>query len=427
MTLTEQLRDAQSPVMQWFRQNLNAPAMRRLVQRLNDGLSARPTLRVPGSAAQIVGTAIEYGVRWRFGPLDRACNAMQGAHLCAARFGWPAAPALVASILDQTDRVTDTADLAAWCVVLAWFERAYRDGQLPPQLERWARRSPSATLLAAIQAAVPQADREDTALLLHSAARIWDAPQRPIIANPTFSGSGLVGGADADWMTGDTLWECKCSWQPRPASRQHILQLLSYALLDTYDAYHLRHLGWYYIRQEQREIIPLDSLCTDLLGTADIPALRQTFAQAVGGMLPPDPATRELGQRCIPSLVEILTSTGQWILREHGREQATLGSRTNGLTLRIATRMLSGIAALETPGTTFAIPAGWLISVDLMAGDRWMRWIVLPGGDRWIPMPQTSRRMGDRLVIPSRPLDLANPRDQYHVVMIIDQWMHPSP
>jgi hypothetical protein len=428
VTLTQQLRDAQSPVTRWFRQHLNDPALRRLVQRRNDALSAHPTLRVPGSTAQVVGTAIDYGVRARFGPLDRTCTAMQGARLCAARFGWPAAPALVAAVLEATDHASDVADLATWCIVLAWFERVYRDGELPPQLRRWVRHPPAAALLAAIQAAVPQADREDTALLLHAAAGIWNAPPQPIIQNPTFSGSGLVGGADADWITGDTLWECKCSWQARPASRQHILQLLSYALLDTYDSYRIQHLGWYYVRQAYREIIPLDSLCTDLLGTADLAALRQAFAQHVGGMLPPDPATVALGQRALPLLVEILASTGQWVLQEHRPEHAVLSNRSTGQTLALATGMVSGIATLDTLGATFAIPAGWLIHGDLHVGDRWMRWIVLPGdGARWIPVPQGSRRVGDRLIIPSRPLDLANPRDQRHLVTIINHWLQPPP
>jgi len=68
--------------------------------------------------------------------------------------------------------------------------------------------------------------------------------------NPIFSGSWLVGGADADLILDHTLIDIKTFKEPsKGLHKKHIYQLLGYVLLDFRDDYRLEDAGFYFSRQ----------------------------------------------------------------------------------------------------------------------------------------------------------------------------------
>lgn len=100
--------------------------------------------------------------------------------------------------------------------------------------------------------------------------------------NPRFVGSGLVGGADADWVIGETLIDCKVySSLTVPKLRDFIRQLLGYVMLDSDDRLGIRHVGIWLPRQR---MTPRWSLTRLLGGDSEelLPPLRQGFIKATG-------------------------------------------------------------------------------------------------------------------------------------------------
>jgi hypothetical protein len=69
------------------------------------------------------------------------------------------------------------------------------------------------------------------------------------ICGPTFQGSKNIGGADADFILGGLLLDCKATIQPRRLGRDEIYQLAGYLLLDYDDWYGIDGVGLYLSRQ----------------------------------------------------------------------------------------------------------------------------------------------------------------------------------
>jgi len=67
--------------------------------------------------------------------------------------------------------------------------------------------------------------------------------------NPTFEGSSLVGGADAQLITGKVLWDVRTSMKRAPFTVENLFQQIGYLVLDYENAYGIETLCWYYTRQ----------------------------------------------------------------------------------------------------------------------------------------------------------------------------------
>ncbi|MCY4369908.1 MAG: hypothetical protein OXF41_10980 [bacterium] len=70
----------------------------------------------------------------------------------------------------------------------------------------------------------------------------------PVHLNPTFTGSGDIGGADADLILNKCLLDIKNTVTPKITNTM-LYQLIGYALLDYEDEYHIDKLGIYLARQ----------------------------------------------------------------------------------------------------------------------------------------------------------------------------------
>lgn len=102
------------------------------------------------------------------------------------------------------------------------------------------------------------------------------------VPNPQFSGALLVGGADGDWLIGDTLIDSKVYSHVDVATlRAHILQLLGYVMLDLDDLYGIRRVAVWLPRQQMLATWPLGRI---LSGDTEelLPTLREGFVKATG-------------------------------------------------------------------------------------------------------------------------------------------------
>lgn len=118
------------------------------------------------------------------------------------------------------------------------------------------------------------AEHEGMWAQLRSASRITLAP--------TFAGSKLVGGADADVVADGLLIDVKATVDPRRAKPQDLLQLLGYALLDFDDEYDIDAVGIFLARSGRLISWPLAEVLTLLGGAgATVGELREALRSAL--------------------------------------------------------------------------------------------------------------------------------------------------
>jgi hypothetical protein len=296
MSLMSHLADQRSPVRQFFAHHLHADSLRACVIALNVAATQnrrRVPLVIPGTVPTLAGTAFDFGFRHfiePFTPAQPPNLALSGGHQ-ARSVGWKnALPILHALLTTLAD--ADATGQAQRFVALAAYEQFAR--VLPFIVNPKAATSDDfprslyahpPTTLNELLARTPEATVEDVAALLAMAHAEWAWLRgQPFVPNPTFPLSATLGGADADWVLGGTLYECKASTQDRPLERKHMLQLLGYLLLDTEDALGITRVGFVLPRQRaiiQRSVI---ALLQDLGATDDLPDLLARFAAVVGAL-----------------------------------------------------------------------------------------------------------------------------------------------
>ncbi len=78
--------------------------------------------------------------------------------------------------------------------------------------------------------------------------------------NPTFSASSFVGGADANFIIEDTLFQVLTSAKQQPLTIEKVLQPVGYCMLDTVNQYGLKNIAWYLSRQSVVIKVPINYL-----------------------------------------------------------------------------------------------------------------------------------------------------------------------
>jgi hypothetical protein len=277
MSLTRHLDNVASPVGRYVKfvativdgAKRGSPFERELKTLL--GLDARPKLVVPavaGANAGTVGAAFDYRARYELGP----CRSDKFvANLARVRLPPDLAPLLAMMEDFFTDLDTfaertqpwrtrlDPEDdwlLARYCVVLALLESVYRIGQVRFDLAP-ARKGGLLALVSDLAAE----DVMNLGRLAAGTLRELTRTPQVYIPNPTFAGSAEVGGADADFILADSLWELKTTKNLDGAAiRNSALQLVGYALLDFDDAFVIRGVCAYFARYDYLWALPLWAL-----------------------------------------------------------------------------------------------------------------------------------------------------------------------
>ncbi len=283
MSLSSQLALSTSPLRRWLDVHIDRAALTAWGRAINDQLAQHSPLTVVGSDPRLVGTAMDYGFRWYHPPLEAAI-AYGGARIYQQQAGWDAASAVVNRIIREGTATTDPTTRARCCIVLAWFENTFRGGRLEPALQPFVSLPDTVSTTHQLYQSTPSASVTDVATLLTTVPSVWgtDLTHR-FVLNPTFTGSRLVDGADADWIVDATLYDCKCSARPRPFEPKFALQMLGYVLLDLEDRYHLQRVGWYFARQQVRLSDDIAPVLTRLFGNDDLPLLRTSLEAHLAG------------------------------------------------------------------------------------------------------------------------------------------------
>jgi hypothetical protein len=145
--------------------------------------------------------------------------------------------------------------LCRHCLVLGLLEQIAR-GEYPESPLRTLTESSSLNDLVALPTEECVADMYQLSIAFEKDNRSMFAHK--YVLNPTFSGSQLVGGADADIALNDVLYELKTYsnfnvWNFHAA----LLQLLGYVLLDTEDILGIRNVGLILPRQRKTWTSPI--------------------------------------------------------------------------------------------------------------------------------------------------------------------------
>ncbi|MEU3480955.1 hypothetical protein ACI2LO_31495 [Streptomyces sp. NPDC033754] len=143
-------------------------------------------------------------------------------------------------------------DLTRLCHVAGYFEAVYRNGVFPRRRDLLAQADATATL-EDLAAAVPAYVLEDIAEQMQLAEEPF-APLRRLpagqrVCGPVFAGGSDLGGADADFITGGHLIDCKATIRPHQIGTAQVQQLAGYLLLDYDDTYRIDRVGFYLSRQ----------------------------------------------------------------------------------------------------------------------------------------------------------------------------------
>jgi hypothetical protein len=156
----------------------------------------------------------------------------------------------VNAYLDRAGGLGDDA-LCRLCFVAAYYEDIYRTGEIR-RYSMLADATPTTTL-DDLTAAVPGYAIDDIGRQMKLAeepfAPFRALPAKARICGPDFRGSQDIGGADADFILGGLLLDCKAAIQPRRLGRDEIYQLAGYLLLDYDDQYGINRVGLYLSRQ----------------------------------------------------------------------------------------------------------------------------------------------------------------------------------
>lgn len=235
---------------------------------------------------QLVGTAFDYRVRLR-----SATNLLANSVLRIGILKMSGVGSGLGSTVDDTwANVTeklllefplgDDALLSRISVALAWLDWGFRsrvkwdEGMRAIAKSLSKKRAPAWTdYVASVDENVAN---EVDALFQAARSRI---PNEGAIYGPEFAGSLAVGGADADLIANNCLYEFKTSVNPRRKFNDHIRQLIGYTLLDWENEYALEKIGFYYSRQVTCLTWPLSELLVECSGNKSVSlrSLRKRF------------------------------------------------------------------------------------------------------------------------------------------------------
>lgn len=275
MSLTTELADQSSPLSRHLKSRF--PNTRTVLTKVNPEFNKLATRKPDGEFPyQLVGAAVDYRIRYMFPDPEPARRTIAGIGYDTLRdISHPATQhkncmlqirsgkgAFNAKAIRDFFAETDTfvaevkpayrqlesaheQHLARHCLVLAILEGFARSRGDHGSLLKNEMVHTSRDLLELIR----QSWIEDLTAIsqaVHTALEPYFG--QPYVPNPTFDGSADVGGADADIIIGDTLFEIKTTIKPGIRT-EWLRQIMAYALLDYDDRYCIRNLGFILPRQ----------------------------------------------------------------------------------------------------------------------------------------------------------------------------------
>ncbi len=276
MSLTSALDDRKSPVAKFFAARF--PNVRPLQKAFRELIAGRETLRPIAGPDVVVpwgplGAAFDYRLRYYFADLNPfqtvafsglgvlssdAMLAVTGASGVAEPGLSDRWTKLMVDFLASLRRVGERTNPAGrrlprqaedllnrHCYILALLEAFFRVG---PTLNSPLYALPEKAGIEELLAVVDPWRDDLRGLSWGFFGTCQDLLGRDYVLNPTFAGSGLIGGADGDLIVDRCLIEVKTTTAPALRS-QLLYQMLGYVLLDFDDRYALDEVGVYMSRQ----------------------------------------------------------------------------------------------------------------------------------------------------------------------------------
>ncbi|MCX5016709.1 UvrD-helicase domain-containing protein [Streptomyces sp. NBC_00555] len=267
LSLTTQLKYDSSPISRFIATHL--PHTQSLIRDCQTHIAKLPhpvqPIDVQHPNWSALGHAIDYRIRLhlggRLGPaVDAGVRLLEGTRpLRGAADGEPrkalhtAGEQLLATVDAHLAHpgTLDDAALTRLCFVAGFFEDIARTGEI----RRFSLLNPATpgTSLDTLTTRVPPYVIDDIDQQMRL-ARTPFAPFRALppasrVCGPVFTGSTDIGGADADFILGGCLLDCKATKDPRRLGREEIHQLAGYLLLDYDDQFGITRVGLYLSRQ----------------------------------------------------------------------------------------------------------------------------------------------------------------------------------
>lgn len=216
----------------------------------------------------LVGTAFDYVFRWHvrkaYPKMLVAYHANRTMLLNHMGVDGSGVKEIVTAIVEQGNN--EPSFRASASVLLAHFERVFRSGEVSEILKvafKDTSKGAIDTQVTRLIASLNPNDVSDVANLTSTIDDVWgDRLKERFIPNPTFQHSESVGGADGDWILGNTLYDCKCSWKRKPFTKEMLFQIVAYRLLGT--SPDVESLGFYFPRHKSIVVWRTDQLINDL-------------------------------------------------------------------------------------------------------------------------------------------------------------------
>ncbi|WP_042373056.1 UvrD-helicase domain-containing protein [Streptacidiphilus neutrinimicus] len=297
-SLTRQLKHRGSPISRFLAEHL--PDARSVV---GDYAARLPRLPYPVQPVDVahpdfaaLGHAVDYLLRLSLGrELGGAVNL--GVASLHPRHELPGAPAmpvraalhsagvqlldLVGRHLESGGTYLDDEALSRLCFVAAFFEDVYRCGRLR-RYSLLARADEHITVQRLTEAA-PRYVVDDLAAQMRLAEepfrKLRALPEKERVCGPVFAGSADIGGADADFILGGLLLDCKATTRPRQLGEAEVYQLAGYLLLDYDDRYRIDQVGLYLSRQGHLITWPVGEFLRQLGTATKLPVLRRQLRE----------------------------------------------------------------------------------------------------------------------------------------------------
>lgn len=307
MSLTRELKNPQSPASRFMRDHF--PMTRRVMALCRGQMGSefetyRPEQPVPWS---LIGTALDYRLRFYFPQVGRRGQieklvCFQGAAIACGttRKGISVrgnhdflSPELMSEffstlkqLLDQTQPQQSRLDksneeaLLRYCVVMAALDFFFRVGYDSGSVLLIP--APKVTLNELLSVAEAHWIDDLRVLSWQFYDKFSKMLSCPAILNPTFDGSGFIGGADADLIIDGCLVDIKTT--VNPMKENWIYQLLGYVLLDWHDEYKIKEVAVYFARQAFLLKWNLNDILRELTGQPQpsLAQLRQGWHDVIG-------------------------------------------------------------------------------------------------------------------------------------------------
>jgi len=291
LSLTSRLDTKDDPIRLFLHERF--PNTRPLINDLRQTVvgveTIRPELTVPWF---LLGHAIDYRIRGYFMPLKFPCTAewvLQGAESDDSDEDlWETWEEISRELERQALEIhgigrrleqREEEWLARLCVILAMFEVYYRAAVIVLELQAIDSQNLTVQTLLAIpeQHWVEDLCAMSWAFYKNSHHML----NEPVVLNPSFEGSGAVGGADADLILNHCLLEVKATISFKRSRPEWLYQLLGYTLLDFSNQYEIASVGFYLPRQVQYIRWPLSRFLSTFMGSEAPPlaVLRAEFKQ----------------------------------------------------------------------------------------------------------------------------------------------------